>query len=156
MRGWLRSAWFWGLLLALVAGAGFRLVWLDDMEYKVDEAWIYQLVRAFLHEGLVVWLGMPSSTNVRIPGLSIWLFYPLGMLFGIDEPTGLARGVQVLNILALLALLVFAWRAVPAGEREWWLWAIALACVNPAVVLFQRKIWPPSALPLGLVALTVC
>src|SRR5205823_2319122 len=41
-------------------------------------------------------------------------------------------------------------------EREWWLWAVALACVNPLVVLSHRKIWPPCLLPLGLVALMVC
>ncbi len=29
-----------------------------------------------------------------------------------------------------------------------WMWAAALAAINPVAVLFQRKIWPPSTLPL--------
>jgi hypothetical protein len=152
----LRSAWFWGLALALAAGAVFRLAWPGDMEYKIDEAWVYQLARDFVREGRFVWLGMPSSQNIRIPGLSVWNFYALGAVFGVDEPTSLVRGVQVLGLLAVLGLIVFAWRWVPEGEREWWLWAAALACVNPLVVLFQRKIWPPSLLPIGLVALVLC
>ena len=133
----------------------FRLIWVQDIEFKVDEAWIHELVRDFFREGRFVWLGMPSSQNLRIPGLSVWQFYPLGAAFGL-EPTGLARGVQVLSLLALAGLCVFAWRMVPDDEREWWLWAVALLCVNPIVVLFQRKLWPPTAMPLGLVALLVC
>src|SRR5205823_3004364 len=68
----------------------------------------------------------------------------------------LVRGVQFLNCLALVALLLFAWHVVPPEEREWWLWTVALVCVNPCVVLFHRKIWPPSAMTIGLVALLVC
>jgi hypothetical protein len=152
----LRSAWFWGLALALAVGAVFRLSWPADMEYKLDEAWVYQLARDFMHEGRFVWLGMPASQGQRIPGLSVWGFYALGAAFGVEEPTGLARGVQVLSLLAVGGLIVFARRCVPPGEREWWLWAAALACVNPILVLFHRKIWPPCLLPAGLVALVVC
>jgi hypothetical protein len=146
----------WALVLAVAAGAVFRLAWPTDMEYKIDEAWVYQLARDFVHEGRIVWLGMPSSQNQRIPGLSVWGFYALGAVFGVDEPISLVRGVQVLSLLAVVGLIVFAWRCVPQGEREWWLWAAALACVNPIIVLFHRKIWPPCLLPAGLVALVVC
>lgn len=144
-----------GLLLAFAVGALARLIWVQDMEFKVDEAWMHELVRDFFREGRFVWLGMPSSQNLRIPGLSVWQFYPLGAAFGL-EPTGLARGVQVLNLLALAALAVFAWRVVPIEEREWWLWAVALLCVNPCAVLFHRKIWPPCAMTLGIVTLLAC
>jgi hypothetical protein len=151
-----QSAWFWGMAAALAAGAVFRLVWVRDMEYKIDEAWVYELVCDFFQEGRFVWLGMPSSQNLRIPGLSVWVFYVLGVVFGIDEPTGLARGVAVLNLLAIGGLILFASVVVPAKEREWWFWAIALVCVNPIMVLFQRKVWPPCTLPVGLVSLLVC
>ncbi len=155
MRALARSGWFWGLALALAAGAIFRLAWVGDIEYKGDEALICALVRDFLRDGRVAAQGIPSSQNLRNPGLCVWVFYPLGAVFGAG-PTGLARGVQVLNILALVALVVFAWRVVPRPEREWWLWAAALASVNPVVVLLHRKIWPPTVLPLALVALLAC
>jgi hypothetical protein len=156
MASCLRSGKFWGLALALLAGGVFRLTWPGDMEYKTDEAWVYELVHDFIQDGRFMWLGMPSSQNVRIPGLSIWQFYPLGALFGVDDPVHLVRGVQVLNCLALVALLLFAWRVVAPEEREWWLWTVALVCVNPSLVLFHRKIWPPSAMTIGLVALLLC
>jgi hypothetical protein len=102
------------------------------------------------------WLGMPSSQRVCNPGMSLWVFVALGRLGDVADPVGLARTVQVLNIVALAALVVFAWRVVPAAtccatvDPEPWLWAVALVAVNPVAVLFQRKIWPPSVLPLIL------
>ena len=34
-----------GLVLALLAGATLRLVWVDDIEYKGDESYVYHLAR---------------------------------------------------------------------------------------------------------------
>src|SRR5205807_2676209 len=86
----------------------------------------------------------------------LWVFYPLGVLFGTEEPTSLARGVQCVNLAALLLLVGFAWRCVPWPEKEWWLWAAALIAVNPLAVLFHRKIWPPCMLTPWLLAFHVC
>jgi hypothetical protein len=72
------------------------------------------------------------------------------------DPTDLARAVQVLNVLALLALAAFVRWVVPAGEREPWLWAVALVAVNPLAVLFHRKIWPPCVYPVITVAFLLC
>jgi hypothetical protein len=148
-----RTLWTCGLLAALALGAGFRLIWPGDIEYKVDEAWTFGLVQRFVEHGEANALGMPSSQNVHNPGLSLWVFYALGKVFGANEPTDLARGVQMLNVAALFALAVFAWRCVPTPQREAWLWTAAIVSVNPLAVLFQRKIWPPCMLPLVLVAL---
>jgi hypothetical protein len=148
-----RFTWALGLGAALALGAAFRFAWPGDVEYKADEAWTYDLVRRFVERGDGSWLGMPSSQNLHNPGLSLWVFYPLGALFGTAEPTGLARGVQILNVAAVLALAAFAWRCVPSPRREAWLWAAALVAVNPLAVLFHRKIWPPCTLPLVLVGL---
>src|SRR5262249_44475725 len=73
--------------------------------------------------------------------------------FGVQTPPDLARAVQLVNVAALVLLCACALRLVPAEEREPWLWAAALAAVNPLAVLLQRKIWPPSVLPLFLVLL---
>jgi hypothetical protein len=48
-------------------------------------------------------------------------------------------------------MVVFALRCLKDREREWWLWTAALVCVNPFAVLFERKIWPPSPLPLLMI-----
>src|SRR5581483_3425656 len=146
------SAWTVCLLGALAAGAVFRLIWVGDMEYKRDEAWVFSLTRDAVLHGQPTAVGMPSSQELCIPGLSLWVFYPLGYLFGLEDPTGLARGVQVCSLLSMMALVIFAWRCMPMPEREWWLWGAALVAVNPLIVPFQRKIWPPSMLPIFLVA----
>jgi hypothetical protein len=137
----------WLLGATLLFGAALRLIWGGAIEYKQDEAWLCRLVTDHVTRGEWAALGMPSSQHVRVPGLSVWVYYPLGRLFGIDEPTALARGVQFSSIAALVGLALFAWRCVPAAEREPWLWAAALIAVNPVAVIFQRKLWPPCMLP---------
>jgi hypothetical protein len=83
----------------------------------------------------------------------LWVFIGLAWIVGAETPPELARAVQALNCAALLALLLFAWRSVPGGEREPWLWAAGLWAVNPIAVILERKIWPPSVLPLFIVAM---
>ena len=53
----------------------------------------------------------------------------------------------------MIALVLFAWRSVRTDEREPWYWAAALWAVNPVAVILERKIWPPSVLPLLVVAI---
>jgi hypothetical protein len=141
-----------GVLLALLLGLGMRFVWPDDIEYKQDEIYSFTRTRNFLagaaDPGSSPWLGMPTSKGFANPGMSLWVFYGLGAVFGTETPPALARGVQACNAAALLLLAAFAWRAFVGREREWWLWAVALAAVNPFAVIFERKIWPPSVLPL--------
>jgi hypothetical protein len=133
-----------GIVFALVAGAGLRLVWPDDIEFKADEAWTFERSR----EAGFPWLGMPSSVDIPNPGMSLWVFTLLQRVSGATDPPALARAVQLTNVAALVLLVCFAFRHVPRGEREPWLWAAALVAVNPFAVLFHRKIWPPCLLPL--------
>jgi hypothetical protein len=151
----LRRWWPAGLALVLVLGALLRVVWVHDMEYKYDECWTYWQTQGRFAESDSPWLGLYTSNGVRNPGMSVWVFLGLGKLFDVNEPTELARAVQVTNIIALLLLTWFALRVVRREEREAWLWAIALAAVNPLAVVFQRKIWPPSVFPLFTASMLV-
>lgn len=145
------------LLLATMfaAGAVLRLAWPGDIEYKLDERWTFETARNFEHYA-TPWVGMPTSQSVANPGLGLWLFTLATNLLDLRDPTQLARVVQWANISALALLFWFAWRVVAPADREAWLWAFALACVNPLAVLFQRKIWPPSILPIFGVMLLIC
>jgi hypothetical protein len=143
--GWL---WGFGLLAAILAGAALRLVYINDIEYKWDERWTYYQVKEYANGGSFPWLGMPSSTGIRNPGMSLWVFLTLSKVSPLQDPRDLARAVQVLSVLAIAFLAIFAWRAVPLEEREPWLWAAALVSLNPFAVLFHRKIWPPCVLPI--------
>ncbi len=151
----LRAAPWWavGLACALAVGAALRLAWGLDIEYKADEAWTFEHALRLLHGAPWPSLGMPSSVGLPNPGLSLWVFAVLDALFAVQSPPDLARAVQLLNVVALVLLCAVVLRWLPAAEREPWLWAAALAAVNPMAVLFQRKIWPPSVLPLFLVLL---
>jgi hypothetical protein len=95
---------------------------------------------------------MTTSLGPPNPGMSLWVFAGLFAVFGVETPPDLARAVQSLNIAALVALTAFAFAAVPKQRREPWLWAVALWAVNPLAVIFERKIWPPSVLPLAMIA----
>jgi hypothetical protein len=140
--------------LVLLAGMALRLAYPADIEYKADERWTFDTVRAVLDTGEPMPpLGMPMSVGGRNPGLSVWVFVGLGWISGASTPPELARAVQVTNCAALLALVLFALTSVPRSAREPWFWAIALWAANPAAVIFERKIWPPSVLPLLTVAL---
>jgi hypothetical protein len=147
--------WRWGLVAALLAGVVLRLVWVEDIEYKSDEAWTVDRLQEVSRGEPLPLVGLPTSLAFRNPGISIWTFLGLGWLTGAREPAELARACQVVNIAAILALVLFALRAVSAEEREPWLWAAALVSVNPLAVLFQRKIWPPSIFPLFSMLLLV-
>ena len=141
----------WGVAAALVAvglGAGLRLVWGNDIEFKLDELWTFDRVQLVGHTEPFPWLGMPTSCGVRHPGGSVWVFLALGKLFGATQPPELARACQLVNVAALVLLLGFALRAVPRAEREVWLWGAALVSVNPLAVVLHRKIWPPSMVSL--------
>lgn len=137
-----------GLVLALVAGAALRTVWVTDMEYKADEAWTFLQTQHVGVDQPVPAFGMPTSYDLRHPGGTVWVFLVIAKVFGVTTPTDLGRACQVLNTLAILLVVGFAYRCVPDRQREPWLWAAALASVNPLAVVFHRKIWPPSMAPL--------
>ena len=139
--------------MALAAGAALRLSFPADIEWKADEQWTFLHAQAMAAGGAWPTAGMASSVGAPNPGLSLWAFAALFELFGVRQPPDLARAVQTLNVLALVAFAAFTLLAIPRSRREPWLWAAALWAVNPVAVILERKIWPPSLLPLAMVAL---
>jgi hypothetical protein len=133
--------------VALLLGAVLRLSCGWDIEFKSDEQ--YTTNSALGVGNLVPWppLGMTSSVGLRNPGMSVWVFSILARIIDARGPVDLARGVQVANIIALLVMLWFSLSMVPEQERELWLWAAALAALCPAEILYDRKIWAQSVLP---------
>ena len=133
-----------GLGVAILFGVVVRLVWPSDMEWKGDEQYL------FFHatgSDPFPWLGQASSVGTHNPGMSIWVYSAMVKVLGISTPVGLVRCVMWVNVLALLALLLFVIKVVPARQREPWLWATALLAVNPVAILFSRKLWVQCVLP---------
>ena len=144
MRG---KGWRAFLCLSLLIGAFLRLSFPGDIEYKADEKYMFEAARNIADTGNWPPLGMTSGVGVVNPGLSVWVFGVLAHLTGTATPPDLARGVQFLNIAALFLLAFFSLKIVEEAERQPWLWATALAAVNPFAVLFHRKIWAQDTLP---------
>jgi hypothetical protein len=142
-----------GVALALAAGAALRLIFPTDIEWKADEQWTYVHAAQMLHGGGWPPIGMPSSVGAPNPGLSLWVFAGIDRLFAIRSPPDLAHAIALLNVAALALFAAFAFLAVAPAKREPWLWAVALWAVNPVAIILERKIWPPSVLPLAAVAL---
>src|SRR5262245_55136764 len=106
---WLaRAPWF-----LIAAGTLFRLVWPLDMEWKLDEKWMFQVAERIANGSEPwPWVGMQSGAGFRNPGLSIWPFAALGYLF--DDPVAMVQTIQWVNVLALwgfAAWVVFTWDA---------------------------------------------
>jgi hypothetical protein len=143
-----KRIWSIGFVIIIMIGVIFRTIWLSDIEYKGDERWIFETTQEFNKTGHIPTLGMKSSAGVPNAGMSIWVFLVLSKLFLVSDPLGLARAVQITNIVAILLLLLFIFYCIDRVEREPWFWSLALVSVNPLSVLFHRKIWPPSVFPI--------
>jgi len=133
------------LLASLLLGILYRNVWIGDMEWKGDQWTLFQGTQS---GPSWPWAGMPSSVGLPNPGMSQWVFTALARLTGLYEPLALERSVMLVNTLAITLLLLFALRLPEDQERPAWLWAAALATVNPGAVQLQRVIWAQSTLPL--------
>ena len=140
--------WVVFLCLSLLLGACLRLSFPGDIEYKGDEKYMFDASQKVGVTEPWPALGMLSGANIDNPGMSVWIFVALAKVTGASNPPELARAVQLMNILGLLALAFFVLRILPESQRLPWYWATAFAAVNPAAVLFQRKIWAQSTLPL--------
>jgi hypothetical protein len=140
------------VLLAVASGIVFRLIFPFDIEYKADEQWTFEHVQAILGGAPWPMVGMNTSFGPPNPGLSLWFFVGLGWLSGAATPPALSQAVQLLNVAALLAFLVFIFSCVSKDRREYWLWGAALWALNPVEIAYERKIWAQSVLPIFSVA----
>jgi hypothetical protein len=136
------------LILSFLAGFLLRTLYVQDMEYKEDEQYNYTQSQVIgTTQGWPTY-GIPSGVYIVNPGASIWVFAALAKVSGAKTPTELCRAVQLFSLLGISLLIPFAllWIKDPR-EREPWLWAFALAMVNPLSILYQRKLWPEPFLP---------
>jgi hypothetical protein len=117
------------------------------MEYKEDEEYNFTQTQLIGNTQPWPWYGIPSGVYLVNPGMSIWVFTALAKVFGIHRPTDLATAVQLFAIFGMTLILPLAFKFVSSRERGTWLWAFALAMVNPFLVFYQRKLWPEPFLP---------
>ncbi len=155
LRQWIPGV---GLVVAVLAGVVLRFLpgCGGAYGYDCDQSWMFTHTQAVRASGQIPTLGVSTSLGIPNFPLSVWVFDLPTILFGIDNPIGLARLVEVCSIAAILIFSWFSLKRVDAEEREPWLWAVALASVNPMVVFFQQKIWAQSMVPLPAVLMLIC
>lgn len=133
-------------IIVILIGCILRLIWVEDMEWKFDEFWMYSHAMLASQEGTWQSVGMKSGAGIINPGLSVWVFSIIG--FFVETPLGMARGVQLLNVFAILGFIFFIKKSLKGEEQQQWLWALALLAANPLYILFSRKIWAQDVLPI--------
>ncbi len=131
------------ILCFLIAGSILRLVWVQDMEWKSEEQWMFDRARE-IATGIAPLpiSGMQSSVRVPNPGISVWCFALIAKFA--DTPIAMVRWIQWFNILTIWAFCVFIFWQISKSQRGPWLWGMAIASVNPIAILFSRKIWTPD------------
>lgn len=126
--------------------------------YKGDEAYMLESVTETRGLSAFPALGMPSgAAGLANPGLSVWVFSAPAKLLGLTSPEPLSRFVGMTYILSAFALLVwvFASRSLSSADRSAWIWGVGLSAVNPVLLLFTRKIWAQSLLPVFSAAIFI-
>lgn len=136
-------------MLAAIAGLLLRTLFLEDMEWKEDEHYNFIVTQLVGRTDPWPWVGMPSGVFIPNPGMSVWVFVWLARLVGAEDPVSLMRALAVLSWIGICLIVPFARSCLKRAEdRETWLWAFALAMVNPFAIYYQRKLWPEPFFPL--------
>lgn len=146
----LSHSWKAFLIIAALAGAILRLIYVEDMEFKDDEHYNFIQTQLIGRTDPWPWVGMPSGAFLPNPGMSIWVFVWLARIIGAQDPTSLAQGLQFLSWIGICLLIPFTLYFVRKDREEetpLWLWTFALAMVNPFAVYYQRKLWPEPFFP---------
>ena len=128
------------LILLVALFLRFQSIWY--IEFKADEAGHSFLTVDFVYKGIFPLVSDISSKGSHNPAMVLYL---LSMPFSFSRNPVVASGfVAMLNVLAICLCFFFC--------REFFnqttaLIATAFFAVNPWVILYSRKIWPPGLLP---------
>lgn len=131
-------------LIFMLAGCVVRMLFLNHMEWKYDQAWMFYSAVENAANFHFPWIGMKSGGGISNPGLSVWVFNILGFFF--KTPISMAFGVALLNILAIFGFTLFGLKRKEPREREFLLKTAALWSVSPLAFVFSRSIWAQDIL----------
>ena len=139
------------LVPILLLAAALRLVNLDYMEFKGDEADNLFNALSIVTGGRFQLVGIESSIGTLSPPLFSYLMaIPL---FFSRNPVVAAGFVAVGNCVAVVALYFFCLRFFNARVARI---AALFFAVNPWAVFYSRKIWQQDLLPLFVVGFFFC
>lgn len=131
-------------LIIILLGFILRLSFLNHMEWKYDQAWMFYSSLDNANSLSFPWIGMKSGGGISNPGLSVWVFTLLAFIF--KTPVSMALGVGLLNIFAIIGFLLFGLKRENQTEKELIIKTSALWSVAPMAFVFSRSIWAQDVL----------
>jgi len=139
------------LTLILVTGAVVRLYRLDLMEFKDDEARLYDFALQHARGEIFMLAGMPISFGGRCSALPMYVF-AIPCAIG-REPVACVRFAAVLNMLAVyLAYLA----GCGLEGRRTGLCAALIFSLSPWAIAYSRELWPMTLIPVGGALALLC
>ena len=145
-----RTASNTGLMVTVIAiGSLLRFIWFDLMELKFDEVEMLRLTRQWLETGIPQY-GMMSGVGVRNPPGFVFILLPVMAVTASPLLAGLWVALMNIAAIALMAILGRVLGMPRAG-----VYAAMFMAAHPWLVLFSRKIWAQSVLPLVVTLLLV-
>ena len=140
------------LLASVVALAGYlRFAQLDLAEIKLDEARALLMSTKILEEDPLLTRGLSTSAGqVNSPAFLYLLAIPL--IFS-PEPVWVTGFIALINTAAVAGCYLLTRKWFGLGPA---LLASVLFALNPWAVIFSRKIWAQTSLPIFTVALLAC
>lgn len=136
------------ILLLLFVALGLRLLYLDQIEHNVDEAYPIAQALMTIERGEWPLLGQGTSVLFANPPLAGYLYVPLLLVF--RSPLIVYLAVIALNSLGVV-LSFYAIRTL-FGDVAGFIGALLLA-VNPWLIEYGRATWVQGLLPFYLPAL---
>lgn len=127
-----QSLW---LLAILAAALAPRLMWISDMEFKLDEALIAKMVQDLAHKPWSPLAPVSAHSGVAHSSGVLYLmraFSPTG------QPLVIATSTALFNALAISLPLLWV-RRVPI-----YLFTFALCATSAGLIVYSRKLWSPD------------
>lgn len=131
-------------IFCIVAGILMRFIWLDDMEWKWDEQWMFVHSSEWAKNQILPDIGVMSGGGIVNTGFSTWPFILFRLLK--LNPVQMVFAIAILNVIALL-IFYFTIQKWKPKWKTLLLPAIAIASTHVLHIIFSRKIWAQDLLP---------
>lgn len=131
--------------IVLLLAIALRICWPTLTEFKFSEARLVALVLELTDKGRLPLVGVPSSAGFDHSPLSVYLYLPPFLLTSQPVPATIYGGLVGGMAVALCWWLARRW---PGGGPRGALVAALLFGISPWAVVFSRKIWQVTFVPL--------
>lgn len=132
------------IFFSLIAGILLRFIWLEDMEWKWDEQWMYLHASDWANQHIWPEIGVMSGGGIVNTGVSTWPFIVF-RYYHLD-PVQMAFAVATLNSLGIL-IFYFALKKWKPEWSDLIIPGLAITSIHLLHIVFSRKIWAQDLLP---------